>query len=143
MIYENEMKKIQDIEKEITLLFPKNKNRAYSYIRRNNFIIFRKKIKKRMYTFVSKADYLKVITHYKKEKEKENKLKKEEKNLKETWNKISEFAKTMHIQFSDIPDFELDFFLERAGLTAQELYDIAPEYVRKRIITLKAKDLSL
>lgn len=132
MIYENEMKKIQDIEKEITLLFPKNKNRAYSYIRRNNFIIFRKKIKKRMYTFVSKADYLKVITHYK-----------EEENLKETWNEISEFAKTMHIQFSDIPDFELDFFLERAGLTAQELYDIAPEYVRKRIITLKAKDLSL
>ena len=46
MIYENEMKKIQDIEKEITLLFPKNKNRASSYIRRNNFIIFRKKIKK-------------------------------------------------------------------------------------------------
>lgn len=80
----------------------------------------------------------------KNKKEKENKLIKE-KNIKKgsSWNEISEFAKTMHIQFSDIPDFELDFFLERAGLTAQELYDIAPEYVRKRIITLKAKDLSL
>jgi len=80
----------------------------------------------------------------KNKKQKEDKLIKE-KNTKNclNWNEISEFAKTMHIQFSDIPDFELDFFLERAGLTAQELYDISPEYVKKRIITLKEKDLSL